>query len=480
LKEPFTTAPILLHFDFAKEILVDTDASDIASAGILSQPGSDRLLHPIAFFSKKHTPSECNYDIYDKELMAMVRAFEEWRAYLVGRPVTVQLDHQNLRYFTTKRLLNQRQARWSEFLSQFNYTIEFVPGKAHGKVDALMRIAGHTEEEVLEDETHRTQVVLKSQSLGLWADIPLEFGASPLNELWTEAYQADPLPNQILTMLEQQVRHSRLISLAECTKDGNGLQYQDRLYDPTHQPLKLAIIQENHDAPAAGHCGRSKTHELIMRRYHWPSMRKEITRYMANCHICQHSRTTRQARFGILEPLSIPNRPGQDISMDFVTGLPSSNGNDAIWVVVDRLTKMRHLVPCRTTIDAPSLADLFLDNIGKHQGLPLTIISDREPQFAAEFWGTVCNRLKIDRRLCTAFHPETNGQTERVNSIMEQYLQSYVNYQQDDWCQWLPMGEFMGNNHASETTGTSPFFAISIYDFRIDFLDEQTLLTDDQ
>jgi len=221
LKEAFTTAPILIHFDFDKEILVETDASDIASAGILSEPGLDGLLHPIAFFSKKHTPAECNYNIYDKRLMAVVPTFKAWRAYLVGRPVTVRSDHQNLRYFTTKRLLNQRQARWAEFLSQFNYTIEFVPGKAHGKADALSRMAGQTYEELLEDKTHRTQVIVKSQSLGLLADIPLHFGASPLKELWTEAYQADPLPNQILTILEQAVQHSRLISLAECTRHGN-------------------------------------------------------------------------------------------------------------------------------------------------------------------------------------------------------------------------------------------------------------------
>ena len=150
-------------------------------------------------------------------------------------------------------------------------------------------MAGETEEEVLEDETHSTQVVLKSQSLGLLADIPLPFGVSSLNELWTEAYQADPLPNQILTMLEHRVRHSGLISLAECTKDRNRLQYRDRLYVPAHEPLKLAIIRENHDAPAAGHPGRSKRDELSTRRYHWPSMRKEIARYVANCHICQQS-----------------------------------------------------------------------------------------------------------------------------------------------------------------------------------------------
>ena len=287
LKEAFTTTPILIHFDFDKEIVVETDASNIASAGIFSQLGPDGLLHPIAFFSKKHTPAESNYNIYDKESMAVVCVFEEWRAYLVGRPVTVRSDYQNLRYFTTKRLLNQRQARWSEFLSQFNYTIQFVPGKAHGKVDALTRMAGQTDKQILEDETHRTQVVLKSLSLGLLADIPLHFGVSPLNELWTEAYQADPLPNQILIMLEQGVRHSRLISVAECTKDCNRLRYRDPLYVPVHEPLKLAIIRENHDAPAAGHPGKSKTHKLITRRYYWPSNRKEIAQYVANCHICQ-------------------------------------------------------------------------------------------------------------------------------------------------------------------------------------------------
>jgi len=120
-------------------------------------------------------------------------------------------------------------------------------------------MARQTEQEVLEDETHRTQVVLKFQSLGLLADIPHHFGASPLTELWTEAYQADPLPNQILTMLEQGVRHSRLISLAQCTKDSNRLRYRDGLYVPTHEPLRLGIIRENHDASPAGHPGRSKT-----------------------------------------------------------------------------------------------------------------------------------------------------------------------------------------------------------------------------
>ena len=144
--------------------------------------------------------------------------------------------------------------------------------------------------------------------------------------------------------------------------------------------------------------------------------------------------------------------------MDFVTGLPWSDGHDAIWVVVDRLTNMRHLVPCRSDTAAPDLADLFLVHVFKHHGLPNTIVSDRGPQFAFDFWGQLCKRLKIDRRLSTASHPQSDGQTEIVNAAMEQYLRCYVDYLQDDWKQWLPLAEFAANNQVSDTTRVSPFF----------------------
>ena len=144
--------------------------------------------------------------------------------------------------------------------------------------------------------------------------------------------------------------------------------------------------------------------------------------------------------------------------MDFVTGLPWSNGNDAMWVVVDRLTYMRHFVPCRTTTSAPDLANLFLQHVWKHHGLPQDIISDRGPQFTSDFWRQLCSRLGISPRLSTALHPETDGQTERANQTMEQYLRAFVSHQQDDWSDWLPMAEFAANNQQSETTQATPFF----------------------
>jgi len=142
--------------------------------------------------------------------------------------------------------------------------------------------------------------------------------------------------------------------------------------------------------------------------------------------------------------------------MDFVTGLSRSKDHDTIWVVVDRLTKQRHLVPCSTTVNARDLADIFLQHVFRLHGLPWTITSDRGPQFASAFWHRLCAQLGIELSLSTAFHPQTDGQTERMNAVMEQYLWSYVNYLQDDWAEWLPIAKFVSNNHTLETTAVSP------------------------
>jgi len=155
--------------------------------------------------------------------------------------------------------------------------------------------------------------------------------------------------------------------------------------------------------------------------------------------------------------------------MDFVTGLPECEGYDAISVVVDRLSKMRHFVPCKTTIDARGLAEMFLKEVVRLHGLPRTVISYRGPQFAAVFWERLCERLGVDRRLSMAFHPQTDGQTERMNASMEQYLRIFTSHQQDDWVQWLPLAEFAANNGTSETTKCSAFFAVTGVDPRMSF-----------
>ena len=189
-------------------------------------------------------------------------------------------------------------------------------------------------------------------------------------------------------------------------------------------------------------------------------MRKQVDQYVRNCHSCQPAKTSRHGTFGVLRSLPVPQKPWEDISMDFVVGLPECEGFDAVCVVVNRLSKMRHFIPCHSTIDAVGLAKLFLREVLRLHGLPKTIVSDRRPQFSSIFWDPICTRLGIDLLMSTVFHPQTDRQTERMNAGMEQYLRVFVNHQQDDWVQWLPLAEFAANNGVSESTKCTPFFAV--------------------
>ena len=272
-----------MHFDFDKDVIVETDASDYVSAGVLSQHGKDGILHPVAFFSTKHYPAECNYEIYDKELMAIIRAFEHWRAELqsVENPIQVLSDHKNLEYFMTSKLLNRRQARWAEFLSRFNFKITYRPGKHGGKPDALTRRSGDLPEEG--DETFKNQMsVLKQHNLGpgvapkepksqhelcLLADNLPTDGRDPLRELFELAYKADKTPTQVLQAIQHGNRRHPEVTLPECEDRQGILLYRGRLLVPRYDELRLHLMRTYHDSPAFGHPGRAKTLELIQREY---------------------------------------------------------------------------------------------------------------------------------------------------------------------------------------------------------------------
>jgi len=253
---------------------------------------------------------------------------------------------------------------------------------------------------------------------------PQSATATTLEELFQQAYEEDPLPNDVLHQLREGKTRSKQLSLAECSTDANTtrLLYRNRFYVLNHMPLKLRLIQDFHETPAAGHSGRSKTLELLARQYYWPKMHKDVDQFLRNFHTCQRSRTSRQAPFGVLRPLPIHNAAWRHISMDFITGLPWSNGYNSVLVVVCRLTKMRHFVPCQDTCTAEPLANLYSRHIFRLHRLPESIISDRGTQFTAQFWRALCRILKIEALLSTTFHLQTDGQTERSNAILEQYL----------------------------------------------------------
>ena len=322
LKHRFTTAPILMHFDFDKDVIVETDASDYVSAGVLSQYGEDGILHPVAFFSTKHSLAESNYEIYDKELMAIVWAFEHWQAELqsVENPIKVLSDHKNLEYFMTSKLLNRRQARWAEFLSRFNFKIIYRPGKYGGKPDALTRRSGDLPEEG--DETFKNQMsVLKQHNLEpgmapkepksqhklcLLADNLPTDGCNPLWELFELAYKTDKTPTQVLQAIQRGDRRHSEVTLAECEDRQGILYYREWIFVPRSDELRLHLMKTHHNSPAFGHPGRAKTLELIQREYYWDTMRRDVDRFVRNCDTCHRSRTSRHAPFGLLRPLPVP------------------------------------------------------------------------------------------------------------------------------------------------------------------------------
>lgn len=479
LKIVITQAPVLRHFDRSKEAILETDSSDFVNGGVLSQYDEDGVLHPVAFYSKNMTPAECNYQIYDKELLAIIRCLEHWRPELecTDIPVKIYTDHQGLMYFAEGRDLSRRQARYLDMLSEFNIKIIYRPGPRNVKADALTRMAGAVPKDPTDErlkQQHRT--ILTPDRLGS-EDMNIAVNAidDPIFHKVAEANLTDEECTEIREAIEDNKDKVNGITLSKCSVRNGILYHKDRLWVPSSMYTEL--IQETHDQPACGHPGIARTYELIKREYYWRGMKNTVTTYVQNCYTCQRARAPRDREHGLLQPLPIPQKRWQDISMDFIVGLPDSDGHDAIFVVVDRLTKERHYIPCTASDDgtsAEATADMLVKEIFRLHGLPASIISDRGPQFVATVWKSFCKRLDIQAKLSTAFHPETDGQTERSNQDLERHLRTYCNYMQDDWAKWVPMAEFADNDSFSASTGVTPFYANKGFHPRMSFSPDET------
>jgi hypothetical protein len=282
------------------------------------------------------------------------------------------------------------------------------------------------------------------------------------NRINTAAAQ-DEVATRIIDMLhnvENMPLHVHRSLSSYSIQPESGLLLKDNLiYIPDDKALKTALLSSHRNTVTAGHFRIAKTYELLARNYFWPGMRRFVTKYITTCEVCQRDKVPRREPVGHLRPLDIPTTPWSSISMDFIVGLPESAGYTCIWVVVDRLTKMAHFTPCRETIDAHELAALFLKHIIRLHGMPTNIVSDRGTLFTSAFWRSLLHLMGTTSSLSTAFHPQTDGQTERVNAILEQYLRMYMHEQQDDWESLLPLAEFTYNNSIQSSIHCSPFFA---------------------
>uniref|UniRef100_A0A670JV70 Gypsy retrotransposon integrase-like protein 1 n=1 Tax=Podarcis muralis TaxID=64176 RepID=A0A670JV70_PODMU len=223
--------------------------------------------------------------------------------------------------------------------------------------------------------------------------------------------------------------------------------------------LRRRVLKQLHDTPTAGHFGQHKTMMLVTRQFWWPRVREDVREYVRGCDRCQRANGERKVPAGLLEPLPTPNKPWEVVSIDFMTDLPKSRGKTAVMVVVDLLTKMCHFIACSHAVTAEETARLFVEHIFRLHGAPLRVISDRGKQFTSRFWRKLMSLLQVEVSFSTARHPETNGQAERANSILQQYLRCYVSERQNDWVEKLALAEFAYNNAEHVSTGMNPFMA---------------------
>jgi len=230
-----------------------------------------------------------------------------------------------------------------------------------------------------------------------------------------------------------------------------------RVYVPNNRELREEILREHHDPVDIRHPGQHRMMELLKRTYWWPGLKEDVKKYVQGCFKCQQNKVQHQKKAGELHSLEISQGPWQEISINIIRPLPKSNGMDAIVVIVDRFTKMIQLKATTTNVSLEGIAKIYRDDIWKLHGVPRKILSNRGPQFASKFMEEFTKALSTKRQLLMAYHPQTDGQTERINQEIGTFLRHYVNYQQDDWTNWLATAEFQYNDKKHAATGKTPF-----------------------
>ncbi|GJP58391.1 hypothetical protein CLOP_g23643, partial [Closterium sp. NIES-67] len=232
-----------------------------------------------------------------------------------------------------------------------------------------------------------------------------------------------------------------------------------KIWVPNYPPLRQLLLEEYHDVLYAGHFGSNKTLTGIAKHYYWPHLAEDVQKFVTSCDTCQRMKSSKQKKAGLLQPLPVPEQPWQVVSLDFITGLPpTTSSHDAILVVIDKFFKMGHFIPTHTTARTEETAQLFVRHIISQHGIPTTLISDRDPKFTSKFWKELMSLLGTKLAMSSAYHPQTDGQTERLNQIVEQLLRAACKDDISKWDFHLPVLEFAYNNATHAATGQTPFF----------------------
>jgi len=442
VKQALASAPVLKLPDWQSDTPFEliTDASLAGLAGVLMQDG-----HPIAFESRKLNSAEQNYSPTELEMLAVVHCIKTWRCYIEGKEVHVFTDHKPNTTFISNPMANRRQARWTDELQGYNIEWHYKPGSQNCVADALSRHPVKEAPPITATFVSNPVYKARSKSKGNQRAKQLQSTTTFLDKC-REGYKLDPWFADTANVQHLTIADG-IYTLA------------DSIVVPNYADLREQILKECHDAPYAAHPGREKTLHLIKQMFWWPTLASDVAKYVKSCPQCQRNKNNQRLPAGLLQPLPIPEEAWQSISMDMVTDLPETpQGYDSITVFVDRLTKMVHLAPCKKTDTAKDIAQLFLREVFRLHGVPSHMVTDRDPKFTSIFWKEFFTLLgDVNRSLTSAYHPQTDGNTERVNRVMEDMLRHFVTADQTNWDTLLPMVEFAINNSHHESIKTTPF-----------------------
>ncbi|KAI3773312.1 hypothetical protein L1987_47837 [Smallanthus sonchifolius] len=429
LKQKLCSAPILSLPEGIDNFVVYCDASHQGLGCVLMQ--RDKV---IAYASRQLKVHEKNYTNHDLELGAVVFALKIWRHYLYGTRCTIFTDHKSLQHIFDQKELNMRQRRWVELLNDYDCDIKYHPGKANVVADALSR-----------KERVKT---LRVRALELTIHTSL---TTQIRMAQQEAINEENIQNEALRGMIRQLE----------PKSDDTLYFMNRIWVTRFGNLRELVMDEAHKSRYSIHPGSDKMYKDLKELYWWPNMKGDIATYVSKCLTCSKVKAEHQKPSGLLQQPEIPQWKWEQISMDFITKLPkTSSGYDTIWVIVDRLTKSAHFLPIKETDKTEKLAKLYIKEIVARHGVPISIISDRDSRFVSRIWKSLQEAIGTRLDMSTAYHPQTDGQSERTIQTLEDMLRACVIDFGGNWDTHLPLAEFSYNNSYHTSVKAAPFEAL--------------------